>query len=366
MTEENKLVKVNPKTVYAELQKFIPQMGAALPKHLTPERMARIALTQLRVNPKLFTCTAESFYASLMAASQLGLEPGINGQCYLIPYWNNKLSTNICTLVPGWRGYMDLLARSGRGSAWTGVVRPGDFFEYSLGSSPKLDHKPGDNAGGAWTHVYAVGWVKGAQWPVIEVWSRAKVDAHLSQYNKVGDRHYAKENEDNYEMYGRKVVLLQVLKYLPSSIEIDDARALDLTASEERQNLTIDMALHHEFESGADDNSGSEAGQKAAELAEEINKLFAELGETKGRESKWRKDYKDRDAELRDYLKGLVAKKQAGTAPAQDAKKPEPTKQEPTQEPEKQAESSPAESLFTEPAQKQTTAPPPIDASDWS
>ena len=94
---------INPKTIYSELQKFKVQMEDALPRHMTPDRMARIALTQLRINKKLFDCTAQSFYGSLMAASQLGLEPGVNGQCYLIPYGA------VCTLVPGWRGYMDLV-----------------------------------------------------------------------------------------------------------------------------------------------------------------------------------------------------------------------------------------------------------------
>ena len=51
---------------------------------------------------------------------------------------------------------------------------------------------------------------------VIEVWTRAKVEWHLKQYNKVGKRHYALQNENNFEMYGRKVALLQVLKYVPS------------------------------------------------------------------------------------------------------------------------------------------------------
>ena len=52
---------INPRTILTELQKFKPQMEAALPRHMTPDRMARIALTQLRVNPKLFKCTPESF-----------------------------------------------------------------------------------------------------------------------------------------------------------------------------------------------------------------------------------------------------------------------------------------------------------------
>jgi phage RecT family recombinase len=237
----NELV-LNPKTVYAELQKMRPQLEAALPRHITADRMARIAFTQIRINPALLNCSPDSFYGAIIAAAQLGLEPGVNGQCYLIPY------KNTCTLVPGWKGYMDLVSRAGRASAWTGVVRKGDLFEFKLGSNPKIEHEPSDDDTGEFTHVYAVGWVKDAPFPIIEVWSRAKVMKHLKQYNRVGDRHYALANDNNLEMYARKVALLQVIKYLPMSVELAQASALDLAANDNKQNLTIDMALRGELD----------------------------------------------------------------------------------------------------------------------
>ena len=38
------------------------------------------------------------------------------------------------------------------------------------------------------THTYAVGRVKGIEWPIIEVFSRAKIDKHLKRY-KIGRAH---------------------------------------------------------------------------------------------------------------------------------------------------------------------------------
>jgi recombination protein RecT len=35
---------------------FKAQIAAALPRHMTPDRMARIALTELRKNPDLMQC----------------------------------------------------------------------------------------------------------------------------------------------------------------------------------------------------------------------------------------------------------------------------------------------------------------------
>lgn len=201
------------------LEKLKPQMAMALPKHMHADRMTRLALTAFSTTPALQACTMQSIAGSLMTAAQLGLEPGVNGQGYLIPYGK------ICTFVPGWKGLVDLVARSGRATVWTGVVYPGDEFDYQLGDSPFCRHKPGDELPdeAKFTHVYAVGRVKDSVMPVIEVWTRKKVEKHLKQYNKVGARHYALQNDNNFEMFGRKVALLQVLKYMPQSIELANA-----------------------------------------------------------------------------------------------------------------------------------------------
>lgn len=205
------------------LDKFKPQLDLALPKHLNVDRMARLAMTAFSTTPHLDECSATSIAGSLMTAGQLGLEPGVNGQGYLIPYFDNRKRTYICTFVPGWKGLVDLVARAGRATVWTGAAMPGDKFDYELGDSPFCKHKPGDEVEGSFTHVYAIGRVRDAQMPVVQVWTRAKVMKHLKVYNKVGDRHYALASENNLEMYGRKVALLQVLKYMPQSIELATA-----------------------------------------------------------------------------------------------------------------------------------------------
>lgn len=198
------------------LERMKPQMALALPKHMSADRMARLALTAFSTSKALQDCTTDSILSSLMTATQLGLEPGINGQGYLIPY------KSTCTFVPGWKGLVDLVARAGRATVWTGAVYEGDKFDYQLGDEPYCRHRPGDG-GDMLTHVYAIGRVKDAEMPVIEVWTRGKVEKHLRQYNKVGGRHYAMASENNFEMYAKKVALLQVLKYMPSSIELSNA-----------------------------------------------------------------------------------------------------------------------------------------------
>lgn len=216
----------------AILKQSMGEIARALPKHMDADRMTRIALTCYRQTPQLAACEPRSILASVMMASQLGLEPGIGGQAYLIPYKRNKKNamgawdtTWECQFVPGWQGLVDLVSRAGRASVWTGAVFKGDEFDYALGDRPFVKHQPGASVDEKdLTHVYAVGRVKDADWPIIEVWTIEKVRAHLARWNKVGDRHYG---HTHLEMYGRKVALMQVLKYTPKSVELRTAIELE-------------------------------------------------------------------------------------------------------------------------------------------
>lgn len=237
-----------PPSPVAEFGRFMdklkPQMALALPKHLNADRMYRLGLTAFSSTPALQQCTFQSIAASIMTAAQLGLEPGILGQGYLIPY------KTTCTFVPGWKGLVDLVARAGRATVWTGAVYEGDAFDYELGDAPFVKHKPNpegithtvNDAGervSTLRFVYAIGRVRDAQMPVVEVWGVGKVERHLRQFNKVGGRHYALTSDSNFEMYARKVALLQVLKYMPSSVELSAAIAVS-NAAEEGKGMVLD------------------------------------------------------------------------------------------------------------------------------
>ena len=246
----------------AVLEKYKSEIAKALPKHLNADRMARIALTSFRRNPALGKCEPMSVFAAVIQAAQLGLEPDMMGRSYLVPYGKE------CTFVPGWKGLVDLVNRSGNATVWTGAVFHGDEFDYQLGDSPFVHHRPaGENDENALTHVYAVGRVKGSEWPVIEVWTIERVRKHLNRYNKQGDRHYAKKG--NMEMYARKVALLQVLKYMPASPELNQAIELSHAADSGRQGLTVADAISGSWTAVPDDDGvltppeGAEASQGA-------------------------------------------------------------------------------------------------------
>lgn len=223
----------------ASFSKFLDgykgQLALALPKHLNADRMARLVLTAFSQSAQLQECEPRTIIAAVVTASQMGLEIGVSGQGYLIPY------KRTCTFVPGWQGIVDIVNRTGRASVWTGAVFKGDVFDYGLGDSPFVKHKPAcetDDPADI-THVYAIGRVNGSEWPVIEVWPIAKVRKHFKKMNKVGDRHYANQH---WEMYARKIPLLQVCKYMPKSIELTAAMQMSHAADEGR-GMVFDMDL---------------------------------------------------------------------------------------------------------------------------
>lgn len=231
------------------LDKFKPQLALALPKHMSPDRMARLALTAFSSSSNLQACTGKSIAASLMTAGQLGLEPGVNGAGFLVPY------KQTCTFVPGWKGLADLVSRSGRGTVFTGVIFKDQKYTFTDGARRDLViHNETDlDAEEDITHAYAIGWVKDATMPIIELWRVSKIRKHRDRYNKVGAKHYSFRD---WEMYARKVPLLQVLKYMPCSIEVQNAIAVSNSAESGRgativEGIVIDME--------EDDSPGSSA-----------------------------------------------------------------------------------------------------------
>lgn len=200
-------------TVY--LHQNRQQLQAALPKQIPVERMIQVVATAYSQSKALQSCDQGSIYQSILLACQMGLEPGVLGQGYLIPYGTK------CQFVPGWQGICDLVSRTGRGIVWTGAVFQGDQFEYELGSNPYVKHRPGsEDDPNLMTHVYAVGEINGCNRQILEVWTMEKILKHRDRWNKVGNAHYSFQHP---EMYARKIPLLQVCKYMPKSVELSNA-----------------------------------------------------------------------------------------------------------------------------------------------
>lgn len=235
--------------------KIKAQMALAMPKHMTADRLARIALTEVRRVPKLAQCDQTSFLGAIMQCAQLGLEPGgALGHAYLLPFDKNKrnrdgswerVGTEV-QLIVGYRGMIDLARRSGQIiSIEARIVREKDFFEVELGLDSRLVHRPAwteANRGQA-TFAYAVAKLKdgGLQF---EVMSRVEIEA-------IRSRSKAKDSgpwTTDWEEMAKKTVIRRLFKYLPVSIEIQRAVGLDEQADagiSQNNGLVIDGEYAH-------------------------------------------------------------------------------------------------------------------------
>lgn len=222
-----------PKTIMGLLSddKVKKQMALALPSHMTPDRLMRIAMTEVRKVPKLATCEITSFMGAIMQLAQLGLEPGAAlGHAYLLPFDVNKKVGNQwvkdrtdCQLIIGYQGMIDLARRSGQIISLSArSVHANDDFRYEYGLEETLHHKPAEGERGDLTHVYAVAKLVGGG-VQFEVMSKADII-------KIKDTSKAKNNGpwvSHFDEMAKKSVIRRLFKYLPVSIEITRAVVLD-------------------------------------------------------------------------------------------------------------------------------------------
>ena len=224
----------------AMLKQHQAEIARALPKHLNPDRMTRIALTEFRKNPRLAECDPRSVFAAVIMASQLGLEPGLMGQCYLIPYKTE------CQLIPGYQGLLDLVRRTGKVRRIEAqVVYERDHFIYRTGLNVTLEHEPlldGDR--GEPRLAYAVAeFADGGHH--VEIMTRAEIEGIRDRgSNSQNARRYGKKTpwDTDADQMWRKTVLRRLCKFLPKSVELANALALD-DSSGQGQKLTVREAI---------------------------------------------------------------------------------------------------------------------------
>lgn len=213
--------KKKGKTIFDIIKAGEQQFAAALPKHINSERFTRIAITTIRQNPKLAECNAESLLGSLMTIAQLGLEPGVLGQCYLIPFKNNKLGTIECQFQLGYKGMIELLRRTGQLSdIYAYTVYSNDEFSIEYGLERTLKHIPAfSNAEGRGEIVgfYSVAILKDGT-RAFEYMTKREVIEHEEKYRKGNFKNDIWNK--NFEEMSLKTVTKKMLKWLPISVEM--------------------------------------------------------------------------------------------------------------------------------------------------
>lgn len=249
-----------PKNAIAMLQEpnMLMQLKAALPRHMAPERMVRLAMTAMRTMPKLQQADPMSFIGAVVQCSQLGLEPNTPlGHAYILPFdrsikqgrdWVKQTEAQV---IIGYRGMIDLARRSGQIiSLDARAVYEGDRFEVTLGLDPNIVHVPAwNNAnrtnGEALMFVYAVAKLKdgGTQFDVMSREEILSIRERSQGYKMAAAKVAEGKRGDNpwitdFAAMALKTVIRRLFKFLPVSIELQTAVGLDEQAD---ANVTQDL-----------------------------------------------------------------------------------------------------------------------------
>jgi recombination protein RecT len=202
------------------------------------------------MNPRLGECQPASVFACVIQASQLGLRPGLLGECYLIPY-KNRDGIYICTLQLGYQGLLELVRRSGLVEAISAhLVRDRDLFDVQWGTTPGIVHRPYlDGDPGNVRLVYSVARLKGggthAELMTVDDIERIR---NRSQ-NVISAKRFNKDTpwDTDWDEMARKTVLRRICKYLPKSSELASALSIDDSATRGAQQITLPEALSNSY-----------------------------------------------------------------------------------------------------------------------
>jgi recombination protein RecT len=247
---KNELVSVKDKATEFKdwLDKRMNLIADVAPRSMNTVRLSRIVLTEFAVRtPKLLDCTKNSVMGCLLQSAVLGLEPGIGGQCWILPFWNKDANALEATFIMGYRGFITLARRNRIITlADAGVVRNGDLFEWQ--EYPRLlRHKrtaDGDASGevlGAWSAFGIPGETRD-KLEFLTLEELEKIRAHSKAPNSPAWKNWRDE------MYKAKVTKRN-FKYmatedqLNTAIEVDDAFDINaeqpLPANDEPRDVTI-------------------------------------------------------------------------------------------------------------------------------
>lgn len=208
---------------------FQASVTSILPRHLTGERFAAVALRQFKLVPKLRECTPASVLASMIDAAQLGLEIGLGGECWLIPY--KIQGTMTATMQIGYLGHLKLAWQSQMiSSVEANVVTREEVetgrFEFQHGTAGFLHHRPIDGRvlnEKTIAYAYALVWAKGAErpiWRVLDANEIARVRKQSGSPNSPGWTSW-------FDEMAMAKALKRTLKWAPKSRELAAAVALD-------------------------------------------------------------------------------------------------------------------------------------------
>jgi len=178
---------------------------------------------KMRRTPKLALCDPATLLGAMMLSAQTGLEPGGPlGQAFLIPRWNKHTKCTEAQFQIGYRGLVQLAARSGV-SLVAHTVRNEDTFDWQYGTDEYLHHRPvigSEQIAVAW---YAVGKFADGRVPLFVVIDRNVTEAAKAAGSAGNKGPWA----SHYNAMAEKTAAIRLSKWLPLTTDVAYAVAAD-------------------------------------------------------------------------------------------------------------------------------------------
>lgn len=134
-------------TFQDDLNKRADEIGSQLPSNVSRERFLGASMAAVKANPQILTATPRSLMAALTKAAQDGLLP--DGREGIITVYSQKIPNtapqqyeNVAQWNPMFYGIRKRARELDGIIIDAQVVFAGDEFDYELGDSPFIKHKP--------------------------------------------------------------------------------------------------------------------------------------------------------------------------------------------------------------------------------
>ena len=215
------------------LQQMAPELKAALPAHVTPEKFTRVAMTAIQNNPALQNADRRSLFGAIVRLAQDGLLP--DGREAALVLFGNKAQA-----MPMIAGVLKKIRQSGEVAKVSAhVVHANDHFVWKLGFDEDVEHAPPalDQPRGQPIGAYATAVLKDGS-RLLEVMS-------LEEIEQVRAVSRASKNGPWVTWWGemaRKTVMRRLSKRLPMSTDLEDevfSKDETLAHRDERPDLQV-------------------------------------------------------------------------------------------------------------------------------
>jgi recombination protein RecT len=200
-----------------QLDQRAGEFKAALPAHIPVERFTRVVLTAVQTNPDLLKLNRRSLFTSAVKCATDGLLPD-GREAALVPY---KDEVQYLPMIAGVR---KKVRNSGEIATWdVQAVYENDDFDFELGDSPFISHRPTLGDRGRLIAVYSIATLKGGEKSrdVMSVGEVEKIRA-LSR-----GKNTPWTNPTFYAEMAKKTVAKRHSKVLPMSTDLDDLMRRD-------------------------------------------------------------------------------------------------------------------------------------------